>query len=117
MGHGGHGGHGHAHGHAHGSGLSKPSKATKAYVATGLRGALGDRAREMQAIAPLQLESPMLFMQCSQLVEAGNGGQALQLIETSPTRMSGGMLAFIIVAPIVFSGVLVAVILALTLGR
>lgn len=113
---------GHAHGHAHGGyghgrGVRRPSKEVKAMVVTTLEAAVGDKARELTALAPLQMQSPMLYQACAQLVEGGNGRQALALVMSSPTRISGGLLAFLIVGPIVFAGLLTAVILALTLHR
>ena len=111
---------GHAYGHSHGGrlvGYRKPSKAIKAVVVSALQAAIGDRGREMQAIAPLELDSPVLFKTCGKLVDAGNGERALMLIQAAPTRMSGGVLALLIAGPIAVTGIIVAVVLALTLGR
>jgi hypothetical protein len=109
--------HGH---HEHGGSLvpyRKPSKAIKAVVVPALRAASGDRERAMQAIAPLQLDSPVLFEQCGKLIDAGNVARALMLIEQAPTRISGGVLTLLIVGPVALAGIIVAVVLALTLGR
>lgn len=75
--------------------------------------------RRIASVA-LLAASAMLFpvgAMCGKLVDSGNGDHALVLIESTPTRISGGLLAFIIVAPLVLSGVIVAVVLALTLHR
>jgi hypothetical protein len=86
-------------------------------VIAGLQSSSGDAMRAKQAIAPLATDSPVLFTMCGSMLDAGDANGAMQLLAQTPTRISGGFLALLIVGPIVFAMLLTGAILFAVLGR